>query len=97
MDLTSTRPAEMDAPRPSAPAPAPVAPIASAEASPQLIAAPALPPDSSLVMVETRFPAPAIEDEEPLQARPRRQRRPATALPDEPLQMVETRKEQASP
>jgi hypothetical protein len=48
-------------------------------------------------MVETRFPAPAIEDEEPLQPRPRRQRRTATALPDEPLQMVETRKEQASP
>jgi ribonuclease E len=98
MDMTSsTRPADMDAPRPSALAPAPVAPIASAEASPQLIAAPALPPDSSLVMVETRFPAPAIEDEEPLQPRPRRQRRTATALPDEPLQMVETRKEQASP
>ena len=93
--MTSTRPADMDAPRPSATAP--VAPIASAEASAQLIASPALPPDSSLVMVETRFPAPAIEDQEPLQSRPRRQRRTATALPDEPLQMVETRKEQASP
>jgi hypothetical protein len=56
----------------------------------------ALPPDSDLVMVETRFTAPVVEDEAPVAPRPRRARRAATTIPDEPLQMVETRKDQPS-
>ena len=52
----------------------------------------ALPPDSDLVMVETRFAAPA-PDEEPEAPRPRRARPPRVAIADEPLQLVETRKQ----
>ncbi|MDE2003580.1 MAG: Rne/Rng family ribonuclease [Betaproteobacteria bacterium] len=53
----------------------------------------ALPPDSSLVLVETRHSAPApILDEAPVQ-RVRRVRPPRVSAPDEPLQIVETRKE----
>jgi hypothetical protein len=47
-------------------------------------------------MVETRFAAP-VEIDEPAPARPRRVRAAPAPLADEPLQMVETRKEQASP
>ena len=55
-----------------------------------------LPPDSELVMVETRFAAVA-ETEEPVVPRARRVRPPRRVVPDEPLQMVETRKEQPAP
>ena len=54
-----------------------------------------LPPDSDLVMVETRF-APAVETEEPAVPRARRVRPARTVTADEPLQMVETRKEQTA-
>src|SRR4029078_11315702 len=56
------------------------------------IASLALPADSDLVLVETRFAAP-VEAEEPEAARPRRVRPPRMSVPDEPLQMVETRKQ----
>jgi hypothetical protein len=55
-----------------------------------------LPSDSELVMVETRF-APVVETEEPVAPRPRRARPARPVIPDEPLQMVETRKEQPAP
>ena len=55
-----------------------------------------LPPDSNLVMVETRF-APVVETEEPVAPRARRPRPARAVIADEPLQMVETRKEQAAP
>jgi hypothetical protein len=64
--------------------------------SPQPSPSLALPPDSDLVMVETRF-APPAEDEEPAVSRPRRTRPAPVKVPDEPLQLVETRKEQPSP
>jgi hypothetical protein len=53
----------------------------------------ALPPDSDLVLVETRFAAPAPEDAEPQAPRARRMRPPRAASAEEPLQMVETRKQ----
>lgn len=51
-----------------------------------------LPPESGLVLVETRFSAPAIDEQEQAQPRPRRARPPRATLADEPLQMVETHK-----
>jgi hypothetical protein len=53
-----------------------------------------LPPDSSLVLVETRHHAPLPEAEPEAQSGPRRTRRPRVQLADEPLQIVETRKDQ---
>ncbi|HKU87196.1 MAG TPA: hypothetical protein VJV77_12750 [Casimicrobiaceae bacterium] len=55
-----------------------------------------LPPDSDLVMVETQFAA-VVESEEPAAPRPRRVRPARAVIADEPLQMVETRKEQPAP
>jgi hypothetical protein len=52
-----------------------------------------LPPDSGLVLVETRFTAPTVEEQEVDTPRPRRARPPRVAIPDEPLQIVETRKD----
>jgi len=53
-----------------------------------------LPPDSGLVLVETSHPADAVPEIEPQPATgPRRARRPRAQLADEPLQIVETRKE----
>jgi hypothetical protein len=69
------------APRESAPVPATVA-----------IPSLALPADSDLVLVETRFATPAAEEEEADASRPRRVRPPRPAVKEEPLQMVETRK-----
>lgn len=58
----------------------------------------ALPPDSDLVMVETRDAATSVAAvEEPETPRARRVRPARTVTDDEPLQMVETRKEQAAP
>ena len=56
----------------------------------------ALPPDSGLVLVETRFAAPPAEEPESEMPRPRRVRPPRVALAEEPLQMVETRKGETS-
>jgi len=56
----------------------------------------ALAPNSDLVMVETRFAPPVVEAEVPVAPRPRRERRSSASAPDEPLQMVETRKDQPS-
>ena len=56
-----------------------------------------LPPTSDLVMVETRFNAQVADETETVaMPRPRRERRPSTVVSDEPLQMVETRKDQPS-
>jgi len=52
----------------------------------------ALPPDSDLVLVETRFTPPPAEEEMPA-ARPRRTRPPRVTIPDEPLQLIETHKQ----
>ena len=57
----------------------------------------ALAPDSNLVMIETRFAAPPIEEDQPASTRPHRVRPARTTTAEEPLQMVETRKEQAAP
>jgi len=55
-----------------------------------------LPPDSGLVLVETRpAAAPAVEEAEP--TRPRRVRPPRVTLADEPLQMVETTPKDSTP
>jgi ribonuclease E len=57
-----------------------------------------LPPDSDLVMVETREVATSVAAvEETEMPRTRRVRPARTVVADEPLQMVETRKEQAAP
>jgi ribonuclease E len=56
-----------------------------------------LPPDSGLEIVETRFrPAPEAEPE-PVPSGPRRVRPPRVTIPDEPLQIVETRKDATPP
>ena len=54
-------------------------------------------PDSDLVMVETRFAAPPPESDETNAPRARRVRPARPAVVEEPLQMVETHKGQASP
>jgi len=48
-------------------------------------------------MVETRFAAPSAESDVTNAPRARRVRPARPAVVEEPLQMVETRKEQASP
>ena len=55
-----------------------------------------LPPDSSLVLIETRHGAPAGEElaETP---RPKRARPPRVEIADEPLEMVETHKDATPP
>jgi len=78
----------IDAPR--------VDPTPRSMAEPATTAPLALPPNSDLVMVETRFAPPAVETEAPVAPRPRRERRSSASAPDEPLQMVETRKDQPS-
>ena len=89
------------APLPFAPQPAPVTPIAATPVQPPPL--PDLPPitrtppaGSGLELVETRHaPAPAIEDAQP--ARPKRVRPARPQVAEEPLQIVETRKEQTPP
>ncbi|MGE5170693.1 MAG: Rne/Rng family ribonuclease [Rudaea sp.] len=51
-----------------------------------------LPADSDLVLVETRFPAQPVEETEAETQRPARVRPPRVVVPEEPLQMIETRK-----
>ena len=79
---------------PRVPSPAPISrPVERAAPAPVALAE-----TSNLVMVETRFAAPpAMEAEAPAVPRPRRERRPTATVQDEPLQLVETRKEQPSP
>ena len=52
-----------------------------------------LPPESGLELVETRHVPPASGDEAVDTSRPRRVRPPRVAIPEEPLEIVETRKE----
>jgi len=52
----------------------------------------ALPPESDLVLVETRFAGPSPEDAASELPRPRRARPPRITVPEEPLQIVDTRK-----
>ena len=52
-----------------------------------------LPPDSELVLVETRFSPPPADTQEASAPRPRRARPPRVTIPEEPLQMVETHKQ----
>jgi ribonuclease E len=68
-------------------------------AADQIALAPAsltLPVDSDLVLVETRFAAAPAEDVEALPQRPRRVRPPRVTIADEPLQMVETHKQDSA-
>ncbi len=53
-----------------------------------------LPPDSGLELVETKQAAPLVYATEAVPAAPRRVRPPRVAVAEEPLQIVETRKEQ---
>jgi len=53
----------------------------------------ALPPNSDLVLVETSHKSDSVQEQES-PAGPRRTRRPRAQLADEPLQIVETRKDQ---
>jgi hypothetical protein len=56
-----------------------------------------LPPDSGLELIETRHvTAPAIVPE-PAPAGPRRVRPPRVVIADEPLQIIETRKDSSPP
>jgi hypothetical protein len=54
-----------------------------------------LPPDSDLVLVETRAATVSTEEDEPAVPRARRVRPPRVTIPDEPLQLVETHKQDA--
>ena len=76
--------------------------IPEAEATPAKIAL-ELPPDSGLVLIETVHKGVVEEPTSPLAAagasvkRPPRTRPARAATPDEPLQMVETRKGESPP
>ena len=78
---TVTRPAAAHPPAPTPSIVDEVAPVSMA-----------LPPESDLVLVETRFKPEHVEEEN-TGARPRRTRPPRVTLPDEPLQMIETQKQ----
>jgi ribonuclease E len=57
-----------------------------------------LPPDSDLVLVETRHAVPAApEDEAAQSSRPKRMRPPRVEMANEPLEMVETHKDATPP
>lgn len=87
---TSATPSPESAPKDAV---APATPHAADEhAAP--VARLGLPPDSDLVLVETRFAAAPIEESEA--PRPRRARPPRVAIPDEPLLMVETHKQDSA-
>ena len=73
------------------------APLPTASAAERVPVQLTLPPDSDLVMVETHASMPRAEIEEPEVPRTRRVRPTRTVTADEPLQMVETRKDQAGP
>jgi ribonuclease E len=102
---TPTAPADAAAPATppvAAPAPAPAyeappaRPVVSAPASRPTAQAVELPPETGLVLVQTKAgSAPAAEDQAaPQPARQRRARAPRSAAPAEPLVMIETRKDQ---
>ena len=81
-----------------APQPVAMTPIVVPQAAPTppVVASPQisleLPPDSNLVLVETRHPAPMPGDEQQM-AKPKRVRPPRVEIVSEPLEIVETRKE----
>jgi hypothetical protein len=57
-----------------------------------------LPADSNLELVETRFKAVAVPESEPERpAGPRRVRPPRVEVVEEPLQIVETRRDEQPP
>jgi hypothetical protein len=87
---------------PSLPAvsPAPVAhrpapDVSASTPSPAPLIDLALPSDSSLELVETRHRAVDVPASEPEAPRPRRVRPPRPSIAEEPLQMVETRHDEA--
>jgi hypothetical protein len=95
LETAPPREAERVAPEP------PREPAPAAEARHPIVDLPpissTLPPDSGLEIVETRFrPAPEPEPE-PAASGPRRVRPPRVTIPDEPLQIVETRKDAPPP
>jgi hypothetical protein len=99
--LTSPTPVEQ-APLPFAPEPAPVATAAATPVQapppadlPQIARMPS--PDSGLELVETRHHAPESIAEEAEPPRPKRVRPPRAQVAEEPLQIIETRKEPTPP
>jgi len=91
--IAAAEPARVEPARPPRPDPVvAAAPKLIAELPPVTLS---LPPDSGLVLVETSHPAALAPKPEPeLPAGPRRARRSRTQLADEPLQIIETRKDQ---
>ena len=84
-------------PEPSVPSPAAVAPPPR-PAQPLPPVAMKLPPDSGLEMIETRSKgAPVPEPEVAPAAGPRRVRPPRVVIAEEPLQIIETRKDSSPP
>ena len=85
--------ATVDEPTYAAPVAREASPTARSTAAP---VASTLPPDSDLVLVETTHHAPAAEPETSESMRPRRQRPPRVTIASEPLEIVETRKDESS-
>ena len=82
---------------PAAPPPAVAAAVVATSAAPEIVPiALTLAPDSGLELVETRHHAPTAEAEEQTPARPHRVRPARVMVAEEPLQLVETRKDSAS-
>ena len=98
--IVAPRPAPSPEPQPFVTTPKPephpaVAPRSIPELPPVALK---LPPESGLELVETRFKPAPIADEESVQAAgPRRVRPPKVTIADEPLQLVETHKDQQPP
>ena len=84
-----------DAAAPVAAKPAEVARVAPPPALPPV--AMTLPADSGLELVETRFNAPAQDNELPEAPRPKRVRPPRVEVAAEPLEIIETRKDSPPP
>ena len=75
-------------------------PVPVARSRPQIDVPPiasTLPPDSGLEIVETRFKPAPLPEADAVQSGPRRVRPPRVAVAEEPLQIVETRKDEQPP
>ena len=105
--MPESSPTRAPLPRPAA-ATTPSPPAAPIMSSPQEVPTPrnlpeippvtsALPPDSSLVLVETRHSAPPSDNDATAEtSRPKRARPPRVEIAAEPLEMVETQHKDAT-